>query len=122
LAAAALLLIGVPTLSSCGGERTGLEAVPVTTVPGPYDYDYLIPEGTAAAIERGEDPGVMPDGLDVRVGETIRIVNDDVESHEIGTFYVLAGTTLTYRFTTVGRFEGMCTTTPGATFILNVTE
>jgi plastocyanin len=64
----------------------------------------------------------MPTELTARVGDTIRIVNDDTESHTIGTFYVLAGTTLTYRFTTVGEFEGVCSTTPTDTFILTVLE
>ncbi|MEK7424634.1 MAG: hypothetical protein AAB131_12450 [Actinomycetota bacterium] len=117
-------LAAVLTAAACAGGSGGptASATPVTTVPGPYDYEYVIPEGTAYLISAGEDPGVMPASLDVRLGETIRIVNDDVQSHTIGTFYVLAGTTLTYRFAAAGVFEGVCSTNPTDTFILTVTE
>ncbi|MEX0846414.1 MAG: hypothetical protein WD023_01450 [Ilumatobacteraceae bacterium] len=119
LALAALLVVA-PPLASCGSDQSMKEAVPVTTVPGPYDYDYVIPSGTSAQIARGEDPGIMPSSLDVRVGETIRIVNDDVVGHSVGTFYVIAGTTLVHRFATAGVFEGECSTSPTDTFILTV--
>ena len=122
----ALIAVGVAAIAgvmpaACGGGG-GLEAVPVTTVPGPYTFDYTIPEGTAALIEAGEDPEIMPSSLTAYVGDTIRIVNDDVESHTIGTFYVIAGTTLSYRFTAPGVFEGVCSTNAEATFYLTVLE
>ena len=107
--------------AACGSDG-GLEATPVTTVPGPYTFDYTIPEGTAELIEAGEDPEIMPSSLTANVGDTIRIINDDVKSHTIGTFYVIAGTTLSYRFSTIGVFEGVCSTNAEATFYLTVLE
>lgn len=104
--------------SSCGSDD--LRATPVTQIPGPYDHDYTIPEGTAARIAAGEPVEVLPAELDAKVGQTIRIVNDDVQSHTIGTFYVLAGTTLTYRFTTPGVFQGECSTHSSGQFVLKV--
>lgn len=120
-AVALLLTLAVPAACS-SDDQPRASAVPVTTVGGPYDFDYTIPEGTAYLIDIGEDPKIMPSTLDVRVGQTIRIVNDDVESHTIGTFYVLAGSTLTYRFQTAGVFEGVCSANPSETFVLTVTE
>ncbi|MCB1001616.1 MAG: hypothetical protein KDB40_20160 [Acidimicrobiales bacterium] len=120
---AVLPLAAVAALPACSSDGGGdLEATPVTTIPGPYTFDYTIPEGTAALIAVGQDPKVMPTEITAKVGDTIRIVNDDRASHTVGTFYVLAGTTLTYRFTTVGVFEGVCSTTPEDEFILTVTE
>jgi plastocyanin len=121
-AVAGLALLGVLALvpAACGGQAAKLEATPVTTVPGPYTFDYTIPEGTASKIAMGRDPKVMPTSITANVGDTIRIVNDDRKSHTVGTFYVLAGTTLTYRFTTPGVFEGVCSTNPSDTFILTV--
>ncbi len=121
-AVAVLALAGVFGLvpSACGGQGEQLEATPVTTVPGPYTFDYTIPEGTASQIAIGRDPKIMPVAITANVGDTIRIVNDDRKSHTVGTFYVLAGTTLTYRFTTPGVFEGVCSTNPSDTFILTV--
>jgi plastocyanin len=108
------------SLSACGSAANPQRAVPVTTIAGPYDYDYMIPEGTAALIARGDDPGIMPASLDVRVGDTIRIVNQDSSSHMVGTLYVLAGSTLTYRFSEPGVFAGECSTNPAKSFVLTV--
>ena len=121
LATIGLVAVAGVAPAACGSGG-GLEAVPVTTVPGPYTFDYTIPEGTAALIEAGEDPEIMPSSLTAYVGDTIRIVNNDVASHTIGTFYVIAGTTLSYRFTTAGVFEGVCSTNADATFYLTVLE
>lgn len=117
--ALAVMLLGAP-LAACGGNDGSQGATPITTIPGPYDYDFLIPNGTAAQIALGNDPGIMPSELDVRVGETIRIVNEDVVSHTVGTFYVLAGTSLVYRFPKEGRYEGECSTNPDDLFVLTV--
>lgn len=118
----ALVLAGALGLvpAACGGQGERLEATPVTTVPGPYTFDYTIPEGTASKIAMGRDPKIMPTAITANVGDTIRIVNDDRKSHTVGAFYVLAGTTLTYRFTTPGVFEGVCSTNPSDTFVLTV--
>lgn len=118
-AMAAMVLVA-GSVAACGGGDGPHEATPMTTIPGPYDYDYVIPNGTAAQIALGNDPGIMPTELDVRVGETIRIVNDDVVSHTVGTFYVLAGTSLVYRFPKEGRYEGECSTNPDDVFVLTV--
>ena len=119
----AILAIASIVPGACSADSGGeLEAVPVTAIAGPFTFDYLIPDGTATKIALGQDPRIVPTEITARVGDTIRIVNDDRKSHTIGTFYVLAGTTLTYRFSTVGVFEGVCSTTPSDTFILTVLD
>jgi plastocyanin len=122
--AALTCLVGWVPAACSDDARTAerLEAVPVTTIAGPYTFDYTIPVGTASKIAVGIDPKVMPSELTATVGDTIRIVNEDTSSHTVGTFYVLAGTTLTYRFTKAGVFEGVCSTTPEETFLLTVLD
>jgi len=119
-----LVLAGVVGFvpAACGTDAERLEATPVTTVPGPYTFDYTIPAGTASKIAIGQDPEIMPNAITANVGDTIRIVNEDRKSHTVGTFYVLAGTTLTYRFTTAGVFEGVCSTNADDTFVLTVVD
>jgi plastocyanin len=108
--------------TSCGDGSDGQgSASAASLIPGPYDHDFTIPQGTAERIAAGEDVEVLPPELDAKVGETIRIVNDDVKSHTIGSFYVLAGTTLTYRFSTPGVFQGECSTHANNQFVLKVT-
>lgn len=120
VALSSLALLPMACGSGGGGGGDDLSASPVTTIAGPYTFDYTIPYGTASKIEIGQDPKIMPTEITAHVGDTIRIVNDDRKSHTVGTFYVLAGTTLTYRFTTAGVFEGVCSTTPTDKFILTV--
>jgi hypothetical protein len=116
------LMAFVPLACSSDVAQPGLSAVPVTTVAGPYDYDFTIPAGTGVLLDAGARPAVFPTFLDVKVGDTIRIINDDDRGHTMGTFYVLAKRTLTYRFTTAGVFKGECTVNPGQEFVLTVTE
>ena len=87
-----------------------------------FDYDYLIPVGTADRISDGEPVEILPAELAVRVGEVIRIVNEDDEGHFVGIFYVGAGETVTQRFTSVGEFVGNCTVHPSGTLTLEVRE
>jgi plastocyanin len=110
-----------PATAACGSQTDDDAASAATAIPGPYDHDFTIPTGTGARIAAGEDVQVMPEALAAHVGETIRIVNDDVQSHTVGTFYVLAGTTLTYRFPTEGVFQGECSTHSSGEFVLTVT-
>ena len=58
---------------------------------GEVDYDYVIPAGTQDAKLRGELVEIMPSSLDVQVGESIRIRNDDDAGAMVGIFYVGAG-------------------------------
>ena len=85
-----------------------------------FEYDYLIPSGTATRIENGEQIDIVPRELTVQVGEAIRIVNDDAEGHVVGVFYVGAGETLTKQFTAPGELSGSCTVHSAGEFTLRV--
>jgi len=130
LSALALLGALVVPVACSGDDATSYEPVPVTPVPGPYDYDYTIPLGTATRLARGETPEILDantgtglgNELTVHLGQTIRIINLDTKSHEVGTFYVLSGSTLTYRFNAAGVFQGTCTTHPSGEFKLTVLD
>lgn len=124
VAGLAAMMIAMSVVGACSGTTgssgTSVGAAAVDTLPGPYDYDFTIPAGTGEAIDAGERPDVFPSSLDVRVGETIRIVNADDRGHTMGTFFVLANSTLTYRFSTPGEFEGECTVNPEDGFVLTI--
>jgi plastocyanin len=85
-----------------------------------FEYDYVIPPGTAARMAAGETVGIVPRALTVQVGESIRIVNDDDEGHVVGVFYVGAGETLTKRFTAPGELSGSCSVHSDGEFTLRV--
>ena len=86
------------------------------------DYDYVIPAGTQDRKLRGETVEIMPSTLDVTVGESIRIRNDDDEGAMVGIFYVGAGEEVSMRFTTPGTLSGACDVSPEGTFTINVGE
>lgn len=84
------------------------------------DYDYLIPAGTGTRLDAGERVEIIPGELEVRVGEVIRIVNEDERGHVIGAFYVAAGETLTQTFSSPGVLAGECSVHPSGSFVLTV--
>ena len=87
-----------------------------------FEYDYVIPLGTAARIDAGEEIEIVPAELTVEVGDAIRIVNEDAEDHIVGVFFVAAGETLTQRFNNPAVLEGECSVHPSGAFTLRVVE
>lgn len=122
-----LLRIGVAAVAAiafaaCGAERTGEVATSPLGPNDPTDYEYVVPFGTGNKLDRGEVIEIMPQTLDVSVGESIRIVNDDIRDYMIGPFFVTAGQTLAMRFTHPGVLTGICLVNPGGEFTINVAE
>lgn len=83
-------------------------------------YEYTIPDGAGAALDNGTPLTILPAELDVNVGETIKIVNDDDRGHNVGPWFVGAGETLRQAFTSEGTFEGSCTVHPSGSLVLRV--
>jgi plastocyanin len=106
--------------AACSSEAEPL----VSADPGAvsFDYDYLIPVGTADRISDGESVEILPAELTVHVGEVIRIINEDDEGHFVGIFYVGSGETVTQRFTSAGEFVGACSVHPSGQLTLEVRE
>ena len=57
----------------------------------------------------------------LRVGQVIRIVNNDDIGYDLGTFYVGAHETLTQRAARVGSYTSACTLHPSGTITLTIT-
>lgn len=110
-AAAAVALCLLVLLGGCGdGART------------PQVVEYVVPEGTASRIARGEPVTIMPDTLELRVGDTLRIRNDDVAGATVGPYYVEAGREFTLTYGAPGVFAGACELSKGGTFRIVVKE
>ncbi len=118
----ALALLGGVALTACGGSDGPSAAPGVSTVGADIDatYAYTIPAGAGVALDAGEPLEILPAELDAKVGETIRIVNEDDRGHNVGPFFVGAGETVTQRFATPGEFVGVCTVHPSGQFVLVV--
>lgn len=97
-----------------GFSETGSDAV--------ASYEYTIPAGAGLALDAGTPLSILPGELEVRVGETIKIVNEDDRGHNVGPWFVGAGETLRQEFTSQGQFEGSCTVHPSGQLILRVLD
>lgn len=80
-----------------------------------------IPAGTGARIDAGEDVQLVPLEMEVSVNDTIRIVNDDDRTFDVGPFVVTPHSTLEHTFDRPGRFSGACTLHPEDSFTVVVT-
>ena len=89
--------------------------------PSHHVYSYTITKGTAAAVVAGNDvANPLPSDLNVKVGDTLEVTNNDVATHTY-TFLVLRpGETGRYTFKRTGIFEATCTVTGHETVIITV--
>lgn len=85
-------------------------------------YEFVIPVGAGDALDEGVPLEILPGELEVTVGETIRIVNEDDRGHLVGPWFVGAGETVTQEFASAGEFEGECTVHPSGQLVLMVRE
>lgn len=85
-------------------------------------YEFVVPYGTSVKIDQGQQVDLMPQRLDVKVGDSIRIKNQDGRDYMIGPFFVTAGQELAMRFTQPGELSGVCQMNPEGEFLINVTQ
>jgi plastocyanin len=93
-ALAAFAVVG--GLASCGQGRSA-ETVEI-----------LVPAGTQQRLEAGEDVVVMPARLELRVGDTLRIRNEDEVAQSVGPYRVGAGQEISFTYGAPGVYEGYC--------------
>lgn len=85
-------------------------------------HTYTIPAGTQAELKKGREPaGLPPYRLNVKVGDTLEIVNQDEVAHTYGFIVVMPGETATYKFRRAGEFKGACTVALHDAVIISVT-
>jgi plastocyanin len=99
------------------GSQPDTEAVSIAEAA---TFEYVIPAGAGEALDAGTPLEILPAELQVNVGDTIRIENQDDRGHTVGPFFVGANETLTQRFSTPGDFVGVCTVHPSGELVLIV--
>jgi hypothetical protein len=114
-----LLVVFGLVVVACGADELSLIDDPSAVEA---DYEYVVPAGAGEAYDRGEPLDILPAELEAKVGEVIRIHNEDDRGHIVGPFYVGPGETLVQRFASPGTFVGSCTVHPSGQFELSVVE
>jgi plastocyanin len=121
--AGAITVIAVALMfSACGSDGGSDPATQAMDDSEAATYEYVIPAGAGEALDAGTPLEILPAELEVRVGESIRIVNEDDRGHSVGPFFVGANETLSQRFSSPGEFAGVCSVHPSGQFALIVRE
>lgn len=97
---------------SCTDPQSTSEPTPSpsveTTLPHKsVIHEFTIPDGTAGRLLWAEDVNIIPNVLDVRVGDKIRVHNEDSELVRLGIFDVRPGETVSMAFNTPGELKGV---------------
>lgn len=102
-----ILLAVVAVLVLAGREGGGGGA---RSVGGGRTLEFSIPAGTADLMAKGYPvPDVMPEQLDLLVGDTVVVENLDDAVHTFGPLTVRPGETTRLTFDRPGYFFGICT-------------
>jgi len=108
------LALGV--LAGCGGVTPGDDDVSTGVV-----HRFVVPLGTGDAVDRGEVVDVMPNRLEIKVGDAVEIVNEDDRGHNVGLFFVGEGETVSQVFPSVAEFADACSVSSSGEFTIIVT-
>lgn len=84
--------------------------------------EIVVPLGTGERLDRGEKVELMPPELNLRVGDTIRIRNEDVVFQEVGPYFVAAGQEFELTYGAPGRYEGICPLSGNQPYVITITE
>lgn len=117
IAASAAILLAI---AGCSTSPDTFQVEDATTVAS-FDYDFAIPAGAGEAIDSGEPLEILPAEIEARVGESIRIVNNDDRGHVVGIWFVGAGETMSQTFVSPGELAGECSVHPSGQISVTVT-
>ncbi|MCC5951954.1 MAG: hypothetical protein JJU45_07640 [Acidimicrobiia bacterium] len=116
-----------PGFGAALGLAAGVVVVVVVAVvaltmasSGATEHRFVVAPGTGDRLDAGEWVETMPAELDVKVGDSLVIVNDDDRVHLIGPFGVRAGETLHYRFSEPGEIRDACTLQPDGEIVITI--
>lgn len=100
--AATALLGGLVVLLAAGGLAGCGEDRQAQTV------EVVVPAGTQDRLDAGEVVDVMPARIELRVGDTLLMRNEDDVDQSVGPYFVTAGGELSLTYSVAGRYEGYC--------------
>ena len=81
--------------------------------PPPRTVEIVVPAGTQERLSAGETVEIMPARLDLRVGDTLLIRNEDSVTQSVGPYLVAAESEYRLTYGSPGRFEGYCPLSEG---------
>jgi plastocyanin len=115
-------LIVAAVLFVVGAVGVTVAVVSSRSGSGPQTFEYRVPEGTGARIANGEKVYVFPAKVDLHVGDTIVIHNDDTRPAIVGPYTVDRNSTLSQTFLRTGFVTGFCSIHPSGRVTIHITD
>lgn len=88
---------------------------------GAQTFEIVVPAGTQERILAGEVIDVMPNRIELSVGDTLLIRNEDSVTQSVGPYIVAAAREMSLTYGSVGRYEGYCPLSADETYVIIVT-
>lgn len=88
----------------------------------PEDVDFVIPNGTAAAIAEGGLAPFIPTSFSLSEGSSIRVRNEDVVAHEVAGTLVRPGGVAVFEPSSSDQKSFTCSVHPSGYLGLNITK
>ncbi len=109
-----VLLVAVAGLLLAGGIAVafGIASPGDRGGPAPDDVVVVIPAGTGARVDAGEQVDIVPRRILVPVGGALVLENQDDRVHTIGPYAVGPGRQFRMLFTRPGTYAGVCSIDP----------
>ena len=108
-AGALVLGCGPDAAREAASPPPAAESVAASWVPA---REIVIPAGAQARLDAGERVEILETEIRVKVGETVRIRNDDVVDHVIGPYYLQSGAALQQTYRTPQTIQYVCYVNP----------
>lgn len=96
LAWALVVIASAGPVAGCGDDRQA------------QTVEVVVPAGTQDRLDAGETVDVMPARIELRVGDTLLLRNEDDVDQTVGPYFVAAGRILSLTYSVPGRYEGYC--------------
>jgi len=84
-------------------------------------HEFVIPQGAAEKVS-GEKTEILPRVLELKVGDRLRVTNNDTVGHTVGPYYLAPGQTLDQTFYEPTVLEGFCSLHPESSVTIVVAD
>ncbi len=88
----------------------------------PTTIELIIPAGTAETIRQGKRPLDIPQEMQFVLGDTLRIINQDSENHQLGVLYIPANSSASLKLESVDNMAVECSFQTGSYLGITVQE
>jgi hypothetical protein len=88
----------------------------------PQTIELVIPAGTSARVEAGEDDPTIPEEMVFVMGDTLLVRNEDSASHQLGPIWVPAGATASLALSEPAKLAYSCSFSTSRYFNLDVRQ